>query len=127
MEQALYFDEAVRESGRKIDKVIYIRISKEKTLKRISKRRVCKSCEKILIMGKDIENESEKCPDCGGDIALRIDDTDEVIAKRLKVFQDETIPMIDYYRKQGNLLEVDGAQSVEEVFADILVSLRSVV
>jgi adenylate kinase len=126
MEQAQYFDEAVKESGRKIDKVVYIKISKEETLKRISKRRVCKSCEKILIMGKDIESESEKCPDCGGEIVLRIDDTDEVIAKRLKVFQDETIPVIDYYKKQGKLLEVDGAQSIEEVFGDILVELKSV-
>jgi adenylate kinase len=120
MEQAQYFDEAVQESGRKIDKVVYIKISKEDTLRRISKRRVCKGCGKILIMGQDVENEKEKCPDCGGDIILRIDDTDEVIAKRLKVFQDETIPVIEYYRKQEKLLEVDGAQSIEKVFDDIL-------
>ncbi|MFZ2188556.1 MAG: nucleoside monophosphate kinase [Candidatus Moraniibacteriota bacterium] len=126
MEQAQYFDEAVRESGRKIDKVIFINLSKEEALKRISKRRVCKSCEKILIMGKDFDSEKEKCPDCGGEIVLRIDDADEVIAKRLKVFQDETIPVIDYYRKQKKLLEVDGAQSVEKVFEDILASLGGV-
>lgn len=127
MDQAHYFDEAIKESGRKIDKIIYIKISKEEALKRISKRRVCKSCEKILIMGQDVESEKEKCPDCGGDIILRIDDTDEVIAKRLKVFQDETVPVIDYYKKQGKLLEVDGAQSVEKVFEDILAELRAVV
>jgi len=123
MEQAEYFDEAVKESGRKIDKVVFINLPKEEALKRISKRRVCKNCEKILIMVKDIESEKEKCPDCGGEIVLRIDDTDEVIARRLKVFQDETVPVIDYYKKQGKLLEVNGAQGIEKVFADILKAL----
>jgi adenylate kinase len=126
MEQAQYFDEAVKESGRKVDRVIYINISKEEALKRIARRRVCSKCERILITGKDIKDESEKCPDCGGDVILRIDDADEVIAKRLKVFQDETVPVIDYYKKQEKLLEINGEQSVEKVFADILVGLESI-
>ena len=126
MDQAQYFDEEIKESGRKIDRVIYINISKEEALKRIARRRVCSSCERILIIGKDIEDESKKCPDCGGDIILRIDDMDEVISKRLDVFQNETIPVIDYNKKQGKLLEVDGAQSIKEVFSDILNALGDV-
>jgi adenylate kinase len=124
MEQAQYFDKIILESGRHIDKVIYINISEEETIKRISKRWICSDCKKILIKGKNIKEETEKCPECGGKIMQRIDDTEEVIKKRLKVFRDETIPVIEHYRKQGKLIEVDGAQTVEKVFESIIYELQ---
>lgn len=120
MDQAEYFDEIILESGRHIDSVIYINISEEETVKRISKRWICSDCKKILIKGKDIKSENEKCPECSGKIMQRIDDTEEVIKKRLKVFRDETIPVIEHYKKQEKLIEVDGAQTIEKVFEDIL-------
>ena len=124
MEQAEYFDKALLESGRHIDKIVYINIPEEETLKRISKRWMCKNCKRILIKGKDIQSEKEKCPDCAGEVMQRIDDTQEVIKKRLKVFRDETVPVIKYYEKQGKLVEVDGCQTIEKVFEDVLTNIR---
>jgi len=125
MEQAEYFDRILLESGRHVDKIVYINIPEEETLKRISKRWMCQKCKRILIKGKDIQSEEEKCPDCAGEIMQRIDDTKEVIMKRLKVFQNETIPVIKHYKKQGKLVEVDGCQTIEKVFQDILSRLDS--
>ena len=124
MDQAGYFDEVVLESGRHINSVIYINISEEETVRRISKRWMCNKCKKILIKGKDIQDENEKCPDCEGDIVQRIDDTPEVIKKRLKVFRDETIPVLEHYKKQEKLIEINGEQPIEKVFADILDKLE---
>lgn len=120
MDQAQYFDQAIQESGRHIDYVIYIKISEKETFKRLSKRWICKKCHKILIKGKDIESEKEKCPACQGEIVQRIDDTEEVIKKRLKVFREETLPVIEHYKEMGVLLEINGEQSKEEVFEEIL-------
>lgn len=120
MDQTEYFDKAIVEVGRHIDRVIYINISEEEVMKRISKRWMCKKCHRILIKGKDIESEKEKCPDCQGEIAQRIDDTEEVIKKRLKVFKDETLPVIEHYKKKGILLDINGEQRRKEVFEEIV-------
>jgi len=123
MDQAQYFDEAVLESGRKIDAVINLKLSEGESIKRISIRRVCEKCKKLYILGKDLK-EKENCLACGGNIIQRIDDTDEGVKKRLKVFNEETLPVIDHYRKKGNLLEINGDQSIEEVFEEILDKLN---
>jgi adenylate kinase len=125
MDQAQYFDKAIIESGRHIDKVVFINISEAETVKRISKRWICKKCKRILIKGEDIEDEKEKCPDCQGEVMQRIDDTSEVIKKRLKVFREETLPVVEHYKKQGKLVEINGEQSIEKVFEDILDQLQS--
>ncbi|MFA6047961.1 MAG: nucleoside monophosphate kinase [Parcubacteria group bacterium] len=125
MDQALYFDEAVLESGRKIDAVINLKLSEEEAVKRISIRRICEKCKKLYILGKDIE-EGENCPDCGGNIIQRIDDTDAGIKKRLEVFNKETLPVIEHYKKKGNLVEINGDQSIEKVFEEIIGKLKSV-
>jgi adenylate kinase len=120
VDQAEYFEKALQESGRKIDAVVYINISEEESLERISKRWTCKKCGLPLIMGKDIEDRNDKCPKCGGEIYQRIDDTPGGVKKRLEVFRNETLPVIEYFRKKGLLAEVDGKPSIEKVNKEIL-------
>lgn len=120
MDQAGYIEEALEEFGRRIDKVFFINISEKESIKRISKRRICGECKAAFIMGKDLENEKKKCPKCGGEIMQRIDDTIEGIKKRLLVFNEETVPVLNYYKKQGLLIEIDGARPVEKVSANII-------
>jgi adenylate kinase len=120
MDQAEYFDKAILESGRKIESVIYINVSEAETIKRISKRWICSKCKKTLIKGKDIKDEKEKCPACSGEIIQREDDTEKGIKKRLEVFNNETRPVVEHYRKKGTLVEVNGEQTQEEVFQEIL-------
>jgi adenylate kinase len=71
-------------------------------------------------MGKDIKNETDKCPRCKGEITHRKDDTLEGIKKRLEVFDAETVPVLKYYENEGKLVKIDGMQPVKKVLADIM-------
>ncbi|MDO9231506.1 MAG: nucleoside monophosphate kinase [bacterium] len=130
IDQAKYFEKAMKEFGRQTDKVIHIKLSEKESLERISKRRVCEKCKKVFILGKDIQNaclpvgrENEKCDVCEGRIIQRIDDSVEGVKKRLEIFNEETMPVIEYYKKQGKFIEIDGDKEIEKVFEDILEKL----
>lgn len=123
-DQLEYFEKAMLEFGRLVGKVIVINISPEESIRRISKRRVCKKCKKVYIMGKDIKKENESCL-CGGEIVHRIDDTSDGVRKRLNIYYEETKPVIDYYKEKELVEEVNGEQSPEEVFQEILKKLEA--
>lgn len=125
LEQASYFEEALLEFGRKVDKVFFINIGESESLERISKRWICKKCKTVLIMGKDVKRENDKCSKCGGEIMQREDDTVAGIKKRLGIFNEETVPVIDYYKKQGLLVEINGAQPIEKVSKEIAKNIES--
>ena len=127
IDQAKYLEEAMLEFGRIIDRVIYIKLSAEESIRRISKRRVCEKCKAVYILGKDMKSKEEKCRKCGGKIIQRMDDTPEGIRKRLKVFEDETLPVISYFQEKGMVTEINGGQTVEEVFEEILGKLKEVI
>ncbi len=117
-------EKTMQEEGRTIDKAIYIALSYEESVARITKRFACTKCFRHFVLGKDIQDSSENCPTCGGLIMQRGDDTPDGIAKRLKTFYEVTMPVIEHYRAKGMLIEVDGKQGVEEVFEDILRGLN---
>lgn len=126
LEQAKFLEELLLESGRIIDKVFLIKIATAESLQRISKRWNCRECKSILIMGKDVKNNNDKCPRCGGEIFQREDDTPEGVKKRLEIFAHETMPVAEYFRKKGKLVEVDGEQDVEKVFRNIDTNLLDI-
>ncbi|HOF42667.1 MAG TPA: nucleoside monophosphate kinase [Candidatus Moranbacteria bacterium] len=105
--------------ARPIHKAISITLPHEESLKRISKRFTCIMCRKQFVLGESIKDLDNPCPDCGGLIAQRIDDTPDGIIKRLDTFQKVTVPVIEYYRKKNMLIEVDGTQNIDKVFEDI--------
>jgi adenylate kinase len=124
-DQLEYFEEAMREFGRKIDAVLNIVIPDEESIKRISKRRICKKNQHVLILGKDIKGEEEKCPICGSEIMQRIDDTPERIRTRLGIYHNDTQAVIDYYKKKNVVVEIDGTPSIGEVFENIVSELKN--
>lgn len=115
-EQAEYFMEILREFGRKIDKVIFIEISKEESIKRIGKRFSCERCKEPAILK---ENQSAACSKCGGELKQRADDTKEGIEKRLKIYAEKTMPVIEFFEKMNLVAKINGEQTEEEVFSDI--------
>jgi adenylate kinase len=119
-DQLEYFEEAMKEFGRKIDAVINIDIPEEESIKRISKRWICKKNQHVLIMGADIESKDDKCPICGSEVNQRIDDTPERIKTRLGIYRKDTKGVVDHYEKKGLLIEIDGTPSIEEVQKSIL-------
>jgi len=118
VDQQEYLEEETHSSGRKIDAVIFINIPEEETVKRISKRWTCKKGHP-LIMGVDIQGEKDKCPIDGTEIFQRTDDTPQGIQKRLEVYRNETMPVIENFRERGLLIEIDGRPSIEKVFKNI--------
>lgn len=124
VDQNDYFETAMRDFGRQMDAVIYIRLAKEESMKRIADRWMCEKCKSIWIMGKDIKSPDDLCPNCGGKLIQRADDTPEGVEKRLQVFEKETLPVVEYYRNKNKLIEIDGAQTIEKVFENILNTLE---
>jgi adenylate kinase len=124
-DQQGYLEEEINNSGRKIDAVVFINIPEEETVKRISKRWTCKKGHP-LIMGVDIQSEKDKCPTDGTEMFQRTDDTPEGIKKRLQVYRDETMPVIENFRERGLLIEIDGTPSIEKVFENILAKLEKI-
>ena len=125
LDQAQYFEKALLEFGRKIGRVLYVKLSKEESVKRISKRWVCEKCRSVFIMGRDVQSSDEKCQ-CGGKLIQRIDDTEEGIKKRLQVYEEETMPVINYFKEKKLVEEINGDQSIEDVFEEIMKKLESI-
>jgi len=107
-----------------IDKVIYLNVSDKECLRRLSGRTQCEKCKAIY--GNENQPKIKgKCDQCGGSLYVREDDKESVIKTRLKVYHDQTEPILDLYRKNGKLVEIkiNGIKQPDEVFTDILKAL----
>ncbi|MCD6528373.1 nucleoside monophosphate kinase [bacterium] len=104
-------------------KVILINVSKRETINRLTKRRQCKRCGRIIPYIGEFKK-LKRCDKCGGELIVRMDDNLEAITQRLKEYKKETIPVINYYKKQKRLIKINGEQTIEEVFKDILKALQ---
>ena len=123
MLEAQLFDEALKwYEWYKGTKVIFIDISKREAYNRLTKRRICQECGRIIPWFGKYKN-FKKCDKCGGELIVRHDDEPKAINKRWKEFQEKTVPVLNYYKKQGKLTKINGEQSIEEVFQSILKTL----
>ena len=96
----------------KLDGVILFNVDDEAIVRRLSSRAVCKDCGNVTT-----RLEHDKCPSCGGELYTRDDDNETTVRSRLKVFHEQTEPLIKFYRDKDLLLEVDAGQKPEKVFA----------
>ncbi|GAH33278.1 unnamed protein product [marine sediment metagenome] len=122
--QAEALDKALAQQNKTIDKAVYIKVSEEELLKRLSGRWVCRRCQTAYNI---IDSPSEvrgKCDKCGGELYQRPDDSVQTVRKRLEVYFAETAPLIDYYARRGKLLEIDGEGSADEVTRRIVAVLH---
>lgn len=103
-----------------IDWLINLEVPENKIIERLTKRRICQKCKKLFISGIDIPVRAKKCPKCNGRIVQRKDDKPEAIKTRLKVYYKTAAPTIEYYRRKGKLIEINGDQSIDDVFQEIL-------
>jgi adenylate kinase len=123
LEQATALDEALLEQGKAIDKVVYIKVSQQELLNRLSGRWVCRQCQTPYHAINSPPKAGGKCDNCGGELYQRPDDTVETVKKRLEIYFAQTAPLIDYYTQADKLLEVDGEGSVNEVGRRIVTAL----
>jgi len=100
-------------------KIILLDISRRGSFNRLTKRRICKKCGRLIPWTGEFKK-IKKCDKCGGELITRLDDRPESIKERFKEFKQHTQPAINYYKKQGRLIKINGEQSIEKVFKDIL-------
>lgn len=118
--RTIYQAEALKKIA-DIDVVINLVVDDEAIVKRVAGRRMCRCGETYNVA---FLNGADTCAKCGGKLYQRDDDKEETVKSRLEVYHKETAPLIDYYRKEGLLKDVDGSQGIEAVYADILKVLK---
>ena len=121
--QAEALDEALGRQKKAIDRVVYIKVSEEELLKRLSGRWICRDCQAPYHEVDSPPKVAGKCDRCGGELYQRPDDNVETVKKRLEVYFAETSPLIDYYQRAGKLLEINGEGSTAEVNRRIVTAL----
>ncbi|MEK6599965.1 MAG: adenylate kinase [Deltaproteobacteria bacterium] len=106
--------------GKKTDKVINIQVSHREIIKRLSGRWVCRNCGEGYHIIFNPPMEDKKCDKCKGEIYQRDDDKEDTILARLKVYEEQTAPLIDFYKKKGSLVTVDGIGGFQEITEKIV-------
>jgi len=124
LEQAEALDKALAKQDKAIDRVVYIKVSEEELLRRLSGRWVCRNCQTPYHAVNSPPKVRGKCDKCGGELYQRPDDTGETVTKRLQVYFVQTAPLIDYYTQASKLMEVDGEGGIDGVGRRIIVALR---
>ena len=118
--QAESLDKALMELNDKIDYAIDVDVPDENIVNRMSGRRACVGCGATYHIQFNPTKEEGICDRCGKELILREDDKPETVSKRLKVYHEQTQPLIDYYNGKGVLKEVDGTVDMKLVFDAIV-------
>ena len=99
--------------------VLLIDISEEEATSRLLNRRMCADCRNIIPYIGEFKN-LERCNVCGGALVTRPDDSPKGVKGRMNEYQKHVVPVIDYYEKSGRLVKINGEQSIEDVYRDIM-------
>lgn len=118
--QAESLTKALEEMGQKIDYAVDVDVPDENIVSRMSGRRACITCGATYHVQFAPPKSEGICDKCGAELVLRDDDKPETVQKRLAVYHEQTQPLIDYYRRAGVLVSVDGTQSMDQVFESIV-------
>jgi len=113
--QAEALDTMLRSRGLELDRVVFFQVSRAELLRRITGRRVCPQCGATYNVLFAPPRTPDRCDRCGAELHQRPDDSEAAVAERLDVYQRQTAPLLDYYRRRGALVEVGGEGTVDEV------------
>ena len=113
----------VKEKITDIDVVVNLEVPYESLLSRVVGRRTCKGCGYIYNTSWNLGY--EVCPKCGGEWGIRSDDNEETYKTRYDVYQNETLPILDYFRNEGKVIDVQGQQEPEQSYARMIESFKN--
>jgi len=108
-----------------VDAVLYITAAESILIQRTSGRWTCRAQGHIYNHTFSVPKRAGICDIDGSELYQREDDKAEMVTKRIRVYLEQTIPLVEYYRKRGRLIEVNGAQPVEQVTKDLLSALNN--
>jgi adenylate kinase len=113
--QAEALDGLLRRRGQDLDRVIFFDVSRDELLRRLTGRRICRQCGTAFHLVSAPPRTAGRCDQCGGELYQRADDAEGTVAHRLDVYQTQTAPLLDYYKKRGLLVRVAGEGPVGDV------------
>lgn len=119
VEQAVALDAFLSDEGKCVHYVLDIDVEKEELMKRLTGRRVCKSCGATFNVSGMPPEKDGICDKCGDELVQRADDTAETAENRIEVYNSQTKPLLDYYDRSGNIVHLDGSIGLENLFAKI--------
>ena len=122
--QAEALDKFLTKNGIKLDAVLDVNVAQSVLVRRMVGRRVCKNCGATYHVEFNKPLKDGICDNCGSNLVQRPDDTEATAVNRLAVYDEQTAPLLDYYKKQGILKTVNGDQSFDKVFEDIKAVLK---
>lgn len=120
--QASALDALFEKLGVRLDSVISLEVDNEEIIDRLNQRRLCRDCGRIYTIAR-IGADLKMCPQCGGEVYQRDDDKPEPVRRRLEVYQQQTKPLIDYYRKTNRLVPINGMDEIGYVHKLVLDAL----
>ncbi|PNU21598.1 adenylate kinase [Geothermobacter hydrogeniphilus] len=109
--------------GKELQAVISLEVDIEALVERLTGRRTCRSCGQGFHLRFDPPGTAGVCDACGGELYQRDDDREETIRNRMKVYQEQTAPLVSYYQRDGLLAAIDGMQDIAVVQSDIRAAL----
>lgn len=124
-DQAVLLDGLLAELNRRVDIVLYLAVSDEEIVARISGRRSCGSCGAVYNLSHIPPKRDGICDACGGTLAIREDDREEVVRQRLSVYRERTAPLLGVYRGRGILREVSGVGAEDKVFSRLRTAMEA--
>ena len=122
--QAESLDAILKGLDLSLNSVLSVQVPREAIIERLAGRRTCRSCGALSHVVFDPPKKAGVCDRCGGELFQREDDREDTIANRLNVYDAQTAPLVDYYRRQGALREIDGVGSIPEIRSRIRTALR---
>jgi adenylate kinase len=123
--QAEALDRMLDSRGTPLQAALLINVDVEVLIERLTGRRTCESCGQMYNVYTSPSRLDDRCDKCGGNLRHRADDNEETISNRLRVYDQQTSPLVSYYREQGKLRTVDGEGEISEIFAEMEKALRN--
>lgn len=124
--QAEALDKMLTKMDTKIDKVINIQVDKSILVERAVGRRICRDCGATYHIAFNPTKSAGVCDKCQGELYQRVDDVEDTVAKRIDVYEKETMPLVEYYTGKGNIVTIKGDQAIDKVFSEIQKALGSI-
>lgn len=119
--------EILESSGLHLDCVLSVRVPTQIIVERLSGRRTCRDCGAMYHVVFGPSKNNRVCDKCGGELYQRDDDREATIEERLKVYENQTAPLVNYYRERGLLREIDGVGSVNKIRSRVVEALGELV
>lgn len=123
--QAEFLANALKEQGKDLDMVLNIEVDEQDILKRMTGRRVCTKCSLTYHVVFNKSKDNKTCDKCGTLLIQRDDDKEETVKRRLEVYRNETMPLVEYYTNNKKIRNIEGKGSVEDIFNKVVKTIES--